>query len=89
MKENELIIVSDDKEEKVTILFTFKEKNKNYVVFEFDESEEVSAAIYEPLESGEVGTLSDITTDEEWDLVEKIFEQYEKDLEDASDEEMD
>ena len=80
-KDNELIIITDDKEEKATILFTFEEEGINYVVFEFDETKEVSAARFEPAGDDSIGKLLDIETDQEWDLVENIFNQYEKDLE--------
>lgn len=86
--EDKLAIITDDKEEVVTIVFTFEENGKKYVVFEFDDSKEISAAIYEPGKTEGEGTLLDITTDAEWDLVEKVFEQYEKDLEEA-DEDLD
>ena len=81
-KDNELIIITGDKEEKATILFTFEEEGKNYVVFEFDETEEVSAARFGPTQGVGIGQLMDIETEAEWDLVENVFNQYEKDLED-------
>ncbi len=81
-KDNELIIITGDKEEKATILFTFENDDKNYVVFEFDETKEVSAARYIPTTEDGIGELLDVETESEWDLIEKIFDQYEKDLED-------
>lgn len=83
-KDNELIIVTGDKEEKATILFTFEEAGVNYVVFEFDETKEVSAARFESSNADGIGTLSDIETEAEWDLVENVFNQYEKDLDDEA-----
>ncbi len=83
--EDKLAIITDDKEEMVTIIFTFEENGKKYVVFEFDDSKEISAAVYEPGKNEGEGVLLDITTDAEWDLVEKVFEQYEKDLDEAED----
>ncbi len=83
-KDNELIILTGDKEEKATILFTFEEAGVNYVVFEFDETKEVSAARFESSNSDGIGTLSDIETEAEWDLVENVFNQYEKDLDDEA-----
>lgn len=80
-KDNELIIITDDKEEKATILFTFEEDDKNYVVFEFDETEEISAARFLPTNEDGIGELLDIETEAEWDLVEKIYNRYENDLE--------
>ncbi|MFA7417564.1 MAG: DUF1292 domain-containing protein [Acholeplasma sp.] len=80
-KDNELVIITGDKEEKATILFTFDEAGINYVVFEFDETKEISAARFEPTNDDGIGKLLDIESDEEWELVERIFDQYEKDLE--------
>lgn len=60
----------------------FRRRGKNYVVFEFDETEEVSAARFEPTQGEGIGQLMDIETEAEWDLVENVFNQYEKDLED-------
>ncbi|VEU82594.1 DUF1292 domain-containing protein [Acholeplasma hippikon] len=78
---DKLSIISDDKEEIVTIIFTFSENGKNYVVFEFDESKEISAARYVEGATPEEGELLDIETEEEWELVDRVFEQYQKDLE--------
>ncbi len=79
---DKLTIFNDEKEEMATILFTFQENGKNYVVFEFDETGEVSAAIYVPGKTEDEGELVDIATDAEWDLVDKVYAQYEADLED-------
>lgn len=83
-KDNELIIITDEKEEKATILFTFEDQGQNYVVFEFDETKEISAAKFLESKEAGIGQLLDIETEAEWDIVEKIYEQYEKDLEDEA-----
>lgn len=80
IKNEKLSIITDDKEEIATILFTFTENGKNYVVFEFDETHEVSAAVFVETKDGE-GELHDIETDEEWALIDKVFDQYQEDLE--------
>ena len=74
---DKLTIFNGEKEELATILFTFQENGKNYVVFEFDETHEVSAAVYVPGATADEGELFDIQTDEEWDLVDKVYQQYE------------
>lgn len=84
---DKLTIFNGDKEEMATILFTFEDNGKKYVVFEFDETHEVSAAVYVPGETASEGQLFDIETDAEWDLVDKVYNQYEEDLEAAEDEE--
>ena len=76
MDDNKLTIITDEGEETATILFTFEDNGKNYVVFELDETEEVSAAIFVPDENGDEGELIDIETEEEWDLVEEVLEEY-------------
>lgn len=77
MNDNQMIIENENgKEEIATILFTFhsEEFNKDYVIFEL--SGEVTAAIYYPDNTGENGTLDDIETDEEWDLIDALVEDY-------------
>lgn len=90
MNENQLTIITDDgKEELATILFTHEENGKNYVVFEFEETGDISAAIFEEDENGE-GKLLDIETDEEWDMLDKLLDVFfaeEDDEEDLADEE--
>lgn len=78
---DKLSIITEDKEEMVTIIFTFTENGKNYVVFEFDESKEISAAVYVEGATPDEGELMDIETEAEWELVDRVFEQYQKDLE--------
>ncbi|GBU10457.1 hypothetical protein AwErysi_00730 [Erysipelotrichaceae bacterium] len=66
------------------IIFTFHsdEFKKNYVIYTMpgknDSDEvEVSAACYEESSENE-GALKPIETDEEWELVESILEEYEE-----------
>jgi uncharacterized protein YrzB (UPF0473 family) len=87
--ERQLTFIDEDGNEILCeILFTFesKEFNKHYVLFypvagEEDDIE-VMAASYVPGESGE-GELNAIGTDEEWDMIEKVLEQFEEDQEDG------
>ena len=53
------------------------EKNDvKYVVFEFLDTNEISAAIYTPEENFDEGFLSDIETDEEWEMIDGLLESY-------------
>lgn len=93
MKEEQIVITLDDGTESVAnILFThFSEQTKkNYVVFEFIDNGEISAAIYEPNadEEGQ-GLFSDIETEAEWDLMDELLDSYFSDLEEAEEEEED
>ncbi len=82
--DNKLTIITDGVEEEATILFTFTNTDKNYVVFEFDESEEVSAAIFVPNVDSNEGELIDIETEEEWEMVEDALNDYFNELENES-----
>ena len=66
-------------------------KEKNYVVFEFVDTHEVSAARYIPGESDDEGAFEDIETEEEWDMLDKVLQSYyddnEIDLDDEEEEE--
>jgi len=85
--ENRLTFIDEEGNEILCeILFTFesKEFNKNYVLFypvagEEDDIE-VMAASYLPGEEGD-GELQAIETDEEWDMIEKVLDQFEEDNE--------
>ncbi|NLK12823.1 MAG: DUF1292 domain-containing protein [Candidatus Phytoplasma sp.] len=81
MNEEKLVIIKDNEESLATILFTYKKGEKNYVVFEFDETEEISAAVFQSLEDETEGILSDIETDEEWDMIDEVLQQYFDELE--------
>lgn len=82
--DNKLTIITDGVEEEATILFTFTNNDKNYVVFEFDESEEVSAAIFVPNVDSNEGELIDIETEEEWEMIEDALNDYFNELENES-----
>ncbi len=86
-KENILTYVDDEgKEVMCEILFTFEseEFKKNYVLFypieeKGEESIDVMAASFNPLEDGSVGELNEITTEEEWELVEEMLDSFSDD----------
>lgn len=80
--DDEFIILVDEEgnEELYEILLTFEETedfNKNYVLVipanSTDEDVEVLAFSYEETEDGLDGELSDIETEEEWDMIEEVL----------------
>lgn len=83
MEDNKLTLVSEDGVETVCeIILTHEHKGKNYVIFEFMDSHEISAAQYVPEASDESeGTFLDIETDEEWEMLESVLEKYFDELE--------
>lgn len=89
--ERQFIITNEDgSEELANVLFTYEttynDMPKNYVIFEFANSKEVSAAIYEEdLKKPGEGELKDIETEEEWQFIEEIYNEYLKDSEEEED----
>ncbi len=82
LEENQMIVTNAEGEESVCeILFTHEHDGKNYVVFEFLDSHEVSAALYVVGETEDEGSFSDIETDEEWDMLDKVLQAYFDNLE--------
>lgn len=91
LEENQMIVTNAEGEESVCeILFTHEHNGKNYVVFEFLDSHEVSAAVYVVGKTEDEGTFLDIETDEEWDMLDKVLQAYfdseEDELEDEEEE---
>ncbi|PKK92854.1 MAG: hypothetical protein CVV61_07610 [Tenericutes bacterium HGW-Tenericutes-6] len=87
IKEDQMVVTSQDGEEQVCdILFTHEHNGKNYVVFEFVDSGEVSAAIYKPGEGEDEGEFFDIETDEEWDMLDRVLQAFYDELEQEEDE---
>lgn len=91
--DQQLTIIDEEGNEVLCqILFTFtsEEFNKNYVLFypldgeEDDDNVTVMAASYTEGENG-VGELSEIETDEEWDLIEDALGQFEEQFSDECD----
>ncbi|MDD3126681.1 MAG: DUF1292 domain-containing protein [Candidatus Izemoplasmatales bacterium] len=98
-KENDYLIVIDEtgKEIECEIIMTFEseEFKKSYVIYQIvgDETQEYYAASYNP-QDGDEGKLSAVETDEEWNHIEEVLENYleeqdEIDDEDEEDEEDD
>lgn len=82
MDDNKITLITEDgKEELATILFTHEANNKSYVVFELEETGNISAAIYIEGTDGE-GKLEDIETDEEWEMLDEILDNYFAELDD-------
>lgn len=71
------ITTEEGKEMVCNILFTFDSErfNNSYVVFQAQGEEFASAAIYNPANDG-TGSLEKIESEEEWDLVAEVFDQY-------------
>ena len=86
MNENTFTLIDKDGNEvKAQILFTYysEEFQKHYVVFMPENANgEVAAASYNE-ENATSGSLEPITTDEEWELLEDLLEEYVESLENA------
>lgn len=86
--EDTTIIVIDEtgKELTMEILFTFEDdrNHKNYVLYfdPNDDSGEVFASAYD-----EEGNLIPVTSEEEWAMIEEVFEAFNFDNADSEDEE--
>ncbi|MFU8792464.1 MAG: DUF1292 domain-containing protein [Acholeplasmataceae bacterium] len=86
LKEDQIVVTNEDGTEVVcNILFTHEANDKSYVVFEFADSEEISAAVFEPGETEDEGTFVDIETDEEWEMLDEILQKYFDELDDEDD----
>ncbi|MGE4319961.1 MAG: DUF1292 domain-containing protein [Acholeplasmataceae bacterium] len=81
--DNKLTLVGEDGSETICeILFTHEANGKKYVVFEIADTEEVTAAVYLPdNEDQSEGEFSDIETEEEWEMLDKLLDAYYQDLE--------
>ena len=92
LQDNQMIVTDQDGNESVCeILFTHEHEGKNYVVFEFTDTHEVSAARFIAGETEDEGTFEDIDTDAEWDMLDRILQSYydEMEAEDEDEEEED
>ncbi|MDY0295425.1 MAG: DUF1292 domain-containing protein [Acholeplasmataceae bacterium] len=90
LKEDQMVVTNQNGDEAVCdILFTHEANGKNYVVFEFVDTKEVSAAIYIPSEEEGEGSFADIETDEEWDMLDQVLQAYYDELDDAEEDEED
>lgn len=88
LKDDQMVVTNQNGDEAVCdILFTHEANGKNYVVFEFVDSHEVSAAVYVPGATDDEGSFADIETDEEWDMLDQVLQAYYDELEDEEDEE--
>ncbi|HAX02932.1 MAG: hypothetical protein A2Y45_05825 [Tenericutes bacterium GWC2_34_14] len=89
LKDNQMVVTNQNGDEAVCdILFTHEANGKNYVVFEFVDTHEVSAAIYVPGETDDEGEFKDIETDAEWDMLDQVLQAYYDEL-DAEEEDED
>jgi uncharacterized protein YrzB (UPF0473 family) len=75
------LVLTDELGNEITarIILTFEsdEFNKSYVVYQLDDedNDEYHAASFDP-EDGDEGSLGQIETDEEWDLIEEVLESF-------------
>lgn len=76
IEDNKIIFIDEDgKQEELQIYFTYhsEKSQKNYVYFYHEETpDELIAGVIEP-----DGTVSDIETDEEYDELDEVLEEYE------------
>ncbi|MBM7453661.1 uncharacterized protein YrzB (UPF0473 family) [Acholeplasma morum] len=86
MDENKLTIIYDGEEVMCDILFTHysEETMKNYVVFQFSDRDEISAAVFVETENGE-GYFEDVQTDEEWEMLDELLENFIGDSQESDD----
>lgn len=86
MGENKLTIIYDGEEVMCDILFTHysEETMKNYVVFQFSDRDEISAAVFVETENGE-GYFEDVQTDEEWEMLDELLENFIGDSQESDD----
>ena len=84
LKENQLVFIDENQNEVLCdIIFTYdsEEFGKSYVFFTEVGSEdengnrEVGVASYVPTDDG-IGELQPVTTDEEWEMIEEVFESF-------------
>ncbi len=98
MDENYLTIVDEDGNEILCeILFTFDsdEYEKSYVLYvpietkDDDEEVEVLCSSYISQDDDEFGELSPIEDEEEWDMIEEVFNTFVSNMEEDEDEDDD
>lgn len=86
-EDNKLTLISEDGSETICeVLFTHENSGKNYVVFEIIESGEITAAVYEPDADESEGAFKDIETDEEWDMLDRLLDNFYQELEEKDNE---
>ena len=76
-KEKEFLTIIDDKgnEKVATIILTHEKNGVNYVVFEVEAEDIISAGRYDET-SGEEGFINDIETEEEWEMIQDLLDDY-------------
>ena len=76
MEEQFFKIFNDAGEEVLCrVIFTFDAEEHSYVLYtiEGEENEEISALRFELDDNGEIGELSPLETEEEWDMVQEVL----------------
>lgn len=82
MREDQIILINDAGEEILcNILFTHEaEDGRNFVVFEFPDTKEVSACQYiEDSDHPGEGYLEEVESDEDWEMLEEVYSHYYED----------
>lgn len=79
MKDNKMTVIDEKNNERLcTIEFTHEIDGKTYVVFQYDDTKEYSAAQYIPNpERPEEGEFLDINDDAVWDELEEVLSEDE------------
>ncbi len=89
-EENYFTIIKENGDEQLCkIIFTHysEEFEANYVIFYLDEeNDEISAMKFIPNEGEAEGLLDHIETDEEWDMIESLIENFQDNEEDEDEE---
>ncbi len=77
LTESQMTVIDDNGVETTCdILFTHEHNGKNYVIFEFVDSKEISGAVYVPGETEDEGFFEDIETEQEWDMLDVLLQEY-------------
>ena len=86
MDDNKLTLILEDGTETICdIILTHKHENKTYVIFEFSDTKEISAAEYiEDLNDRSKGTFKDIEDDKIWDVLDQVLDKYYENLEEEA-----
>lgn len=84
--DNQITLIAEDGSEllcNVILTYHHDETGYDYVIFEMPDGE-VSAARYDATDE-ESGEIIDIETDEEWDMINDVLEDYYDSLEESED----
>lgn len=88
MSDSNLITLVDENGDEVLaeVILTHENEGKNYVIFQVRDSEVITAGQYVPTEGNE-GAILDVETEEEWEMLQDILNEYLSELEEDGEEE--